>query len=91
MANKDTGSRYSSLKPGQDDLKKHLCRLSDFVTVGVEDNINMASDVKHLVSDIRFLSNHIGFHDSRINDNDRDLKELMGTVDIIKDEVPKLV
>ena len=32
----------------------------------------------------------MGSHDSIIDDNDRDLHKLMGTVDIIKEEVQKL-
>ena len=51
----------------------------------------MDFNVKHLVSDMRFLSNHIGCHDSRIDNHDGDLKELTGTVDIIKEEVHNLV
>ena len=50
----------------------------------------MAYDVKFMDSNIRYMSNQIGCHDSRIEDHDRDLKELMGTVDIIKEEVMKL-
>ena len=37
-----------------------------------------------------YLANQMGSHDSRINDNDRDLQKLMGTIDIIKEEVQKL-
>ena len=39
---------------------------------------------------VRYMSNQIGCHDSHIDDHDQDLKELMGTVDIIKEEVLKL-
>ena len=51
--------------------------------MGIKDNRETASDV-------RYMSNQIGCHDSRIDDHDRDFRELMGTVDIIKDEVLKL-
>ena len=38
---------------------------------------------------VSYMSNQIGCHDSRIEDHNRDLKEMMGKVDIIKDEVLK--
>ena len=83
MAMEDMDKGFSSLKYGQDDIKRHLCRLSDIVVVGIKDNREIASDV-------RYMSNQIGCHDSHIDDHDRDLKELMGTMDIIKEEVMKL-
>ena len=52
--------------------------------MGIKDNIEMASDV-------RYMSNQIGCHDSRIDENHRDLCEIMGIVDTIKEEVRKLV
>ena len=90
MVNKGACFRYSSLKVGHDDLKRHMRKLSDSIAVGVENNEKMEFDVYHLVSDIRYLSNQIGFHDSCIDHYDRDIKELMGTGDIIKEEVLKL-
>ena len=39
---------------------------------------------------IRNLAKQIGSHESRIEDNDRNLRELMGTVDIINKEPQKL-
>ena len=39
---------------------------------------------------VRYLANQMGFHEFRIDDNDRDLHELMGTIDIIKEELQKL-
>ena len=41
-------------------------------------------------SDVKFISTQIGCHDSNIDNHDRDLSELMGMVDIIKEEVMKL-
>ena len=53
------------------------------VGVGVQENRDDASD-------IRYIANQIGCHDSRIDDNNRDLRDLMGTIDIIKEEVLKM-
>ena len=86
MEKKDVGDGFSALKDMQDDLKKHLCRLSDFMVVGIKYNITMAYDINFMVSDIRHFSNHIGCNESYINDPDRDLKELMVSMDIIKDK-----
>ena len=41
-------------------------------------------------SDVKYLANQMGLHESRIYGNDRDLRELMGTVGLIKEEVQKL-
>ena len=60
MEKKDVGDGFSALKAMQDDLKKHLCRLSDFMVVGIKYNRTMAYDVNFMVSDIRHFSNHIG-------------------------------
>ena len=90
MEKKDVGDGFSTLKAMQDDLKKHLCKLSDFMEVGIKYNKTMAYDVNFMVSDIRHFSNHIGCNESYINDPDRDLKELMVSMDIIKDKVLNL-
>ena len=90
MEKKDVGDGFSTLKAMQDDLKKHLCRLFDFMAVGIKYNRTMAYDVNFMVSDIRHFSNHIVCNESYINDPDRDLKELMVSMDIIKDKVLNL-
>ena len=40
-----------------------------------------------MASDVKYMTNQISCHDSNIYDHDWDLRELMGMVDIIKDEV----
>ena len=42
-------------------------------------------------SDLKYLENQMGFHEYRIDDSDHDLRELMGTIDFIKEEVQKMV
>ena len=39
---------------------------------------------------VNYLANQMGCHKYRIDDNDRELRELMGTVGFIKEEVQKL-
>ena len=41
-------------------------------------------------SDVKYLANQMGCHESIIDDNDCNLHELMGTIDFIKEEVHKL-
>ena len=67
----DVGS--SGLKFGLEDIKLHLHRVFEVVGAGVKDN-------REVESDIQYITNQIGCHDSRIDDHGRDLKELMGTM-----------
>ena len=77
MENKPENSDIKEIKSTLIDIKTHLHRVYKMVCTGVKENNILASDVK-------YLSNQMGFHESRINDNDRDLHELMGTVNFIK-------
>ena len=79
--NMDEG--FSNIKSGQDDIKKHMQNILDLVVVGIKDNRSMDSNVI-------FMSNQNRCHDYHIYDHDRDLGELMGMVDIIKEDVMKL-
>ena len=56
----------------------------ELMNKGVKDGSATATEVK-------WLANQIGFHDSIIDDNHKDLCELMGIVDTIKEEVQKMV
>ena len=53
--------------------------------VGTSVDENMA-----VATDARYIANQLGCHESRIDDNTRELHELMGKVDIIKEEVQNL-
>ena len=53
--------------------------------VGTGVNENRAA-----TADAKYMANQMVCHETRIDDNTRDLHELMGTVDIIKEEVQKL-
>ena len=74
---------FSSIKSGIEELKLHFPYVCDIVGVGVKEN-------KETVADIRYISNQIGCQDSRIDDLERDSRELMGPVDVIKEEVLKM-
>ena len=53
------------------------------VGTSVNENMIVATDTRH-------ISNQLGCHESRIGNNTRHLHELMGTLDILKEEVHKL-
>ena len=40
-----------------------------------------------IVVETKYISNYLGFHASRIDNNTRDLHELMGKVGIVKEDV----
>ena len=65
--------------------------LVDFVIVGITYNKEMVSDVKQLVLDMRHVSYKTNCHDSHIDDHNRNLRELMGTVDCIQEDLQKIV
>ena len=91
MGYRGLSSGQCSVKEGLDDLKKNIQRLADFVTMGIIDNREMASNFKQLVADVRHVSYQTSCHDSHIEDRDRDLKDLMGIVDRIRGDLHKLV
>ena len=65
------------------DIKMHLRRAYQVVAVNRKENMDMNSY-------IWYISNKIGFHESRIDDHECNLMELMCTVEIIKDNVMKI-
>ena len=91
MEYRGSSSGQCSVKEGLDDLKKNIQRLADFVTMGIIDNREMASNFKQLVADVRHVSYQTSCHDSCIEDHNRDLKDLMGIVDRIRGDLHKLM
>ena len=77
--NEGISEKQSTLK----DINVHMRWTYELVSIGVKE-INIA------VTNVNYLLNEMGYHESIINDNDRELRELMGIVDIIKKEVKKL-
>ena len=76
MAKKDRDTEIASLKSSLEDIKLYMRLVYEMVGVGVQEN-------KDTTSDIRYISNQINCHDSRIDNHEHDLRELMGIVAII--------
>ena len=76
-----------SFDEGFIDLKINIERLSNFVAVEIIDNRDTAKEVKELVEDVRYASYQTSWHDSRIDDNEMNLKEMMGKIDLIQEDL----
>ena len=65
------------------DLKVNIQRLYNVVAIGIMDSRETAKEVKKLIDVVSYASYHISNHDARIDDNEMNLKEIMGKVDRI--------
>ena len=73
------------------DLKINIQRLYEIVSIGITDSSEAAKEVKKLVDKVNYLSYKTNNHDSRIDDNEMNLREIMGKVDRIKEDLQLLV
>ena len=65
------------------DLQSEMKWVFNMVGTSVNNTLNAANDAK-------YISNQLDCHASRIEDNTRDLHELMAKVDYLKEDVQKL-
>ena len=68
---------------GMLDIKKNLRRLYEMTTIGVMDNKEMAKEIKSMIEIVTYTSLQVSNHDARIDDNESNLRELLGKVDRI--------
>ena len=73
------------------DLKKNLRRLYEMMAIGIMDNKEVAQEVKNMGEVVRYTSYQISNHNSRIDDTEMNLKEIMGKVDRIQEDLQRLV
>ena len=73
------------------DLRINIQRLYEIVSIGISDSREAAKDVKKLVDEVNYLLYQTNNHDARINDNEMNLKEIMGKVDRIQEDLQLLV
>ena len=73
------------------DLKKNLGRLYELMAIGIMDNKEIAQEVKSMGEVVSDTSYQISNHDSRIDDTESNLRQRMGKVDKIQEDLQRLV
>ena len=73
------------------DIKKNLQRLYEMLSISVMDNREMAREVKSMGETVSYTSLQINNHDSRIDDNESNLREIMGKVDRIQEDLQRFI
>ena len=76
---------------GISDLKKNLRRLYEMMAIGIMDNKEIAQEVKSMGEAVSYTSYQISNHNSRIDDTESNLREMMGKVDRIQEDLQHLV
>ena len=61
------------------------------VAIGVMDNREIAWEIKSMGETVSYTSLQISNHDSRIDDNESNLRELMGKVDRIQEDLERFI
>ena len=68
-------------------MKKNLRRLYDMMAIGIIDNKALVQEVKDMGEVVSYTSYQISNHDSRIDDTKSNLREIMGKVDRILEDL----
>ena len=76
---------------GLADLKKNLRCLYEMMANGIMDNKEIAQEVKNMGEVVSYTSYQISNHDSRIDDTESNLREIMGKVDKIQEDLQRLI
>ena len=73
------------------DIKKNIRRLYEMLAIGVMDNKEIAREIKSMGETMSYTSLQISNHDSQIDDNESNLRELMGKVDRIQEDLERFI
>ena len=73
------------------DIKKNLRRLYEMLAISVMDNKEMAREVKSMGETMSYTSLQISNHDARIDDNESNLREIMGKLDRIQEDLQRFI
>ena len=73
------------------DIKKNLRRLHEAISIGIIDNRETARVIKKMEDTVSYTSLQISNHDSRIDDNESTLREMLGKVDRIQEDLVCLI
>ena len=76
---------------GIQDIRKNLRHLYELVSIGIMDNREVARDIKNMEDTVSYTSLQISNHDSRIDDNESTLREMLGKVDRIQEDLARLI
>ena len=72
-------------------MKINIQLLYKIMSIGITDRREAANEVKKLVDEVNYLSYQTNNHDARIDENEMNLKEIMGKVDCIQEDLHLLV
>ena len=61
------------------------------LSIGIMDNKEIAREVKSMGETVSYTSLQINNHDARIDDNESNLREIMGKVDRIQEDLQRLI
>ena len=76
---------------GLANLKKNLKHLYEMMAIGIMNNKEISKEVKNMGEVVSYTSYQISNHDSRIDDIESNLREIMGKVDRIQEDLQHLV
>ena len=73
------------------DIKNNLRCLYEMIIIGVMDNKETAQEVKSMGETVSYTSLQINNHEAQIDDNESNLREIMGKVDRIQEDLQLLI
>ena len=73
------------------DIKKNLGRLYEMLAIGIMDNKEIVREVKSMGETVSYTSLQISNHDARIDDNESNLRDIMGKVHRIQEDLERLI
>ena len=73
------------------DIKKNLRRLYEMTAIGVMDNKEMAKEIKSMSETVSRTSLEVSNNDARTEDLESNLRELLGRVERIEEDLEKLI
>ena len=73
------------------DIRKNFRRLYELLSISVMDNKEMAREVKKMEDTVSYTSLQISNHDAHIDDNESNLREIMGKVNRIQEDLQRFI
>ena len=73
------------------DINKNLQRLYEMPAIGIMDIKEIVREIKSMGETVSYTSLQINNHDAQIDDNESNLREIMGKVDRIQEDLQSLI